>query len=493
VSRAQPIAWSDPRLATAWLVLGAVTVAGVVTWPHTFINADEYLYVGQARLLAGGSLHWHDGAALPGGLPDEPEGVRYPFGWPVLLVAMLWGGLRALYVVPFALHLLAGASFARILARRGAAPELAVLFLAHPVFWSFSRTLMSDAPSAALLVIAIDHWEQGGRARWVTGMALGWSVFMRLGGLFSVAGFLLAVALEVLEPLRGAPSHERRSRAWLQTVRDQVPLASGLLVGAVCLATFNWLASGSPLRTGYTHVTEGTHFATEGLGERVALYLAGLLLIPPFSGALALARPKRCDRWILGAIPVLLFFFAYSYHDRSARWYETLLGGQRLVLAAHVFAMVGTARVWGAITFPGRRLLAVAVAVVFPAVHAVAIGHLVGRYRPTVDLIRACAPQSVAYNRAAARVALANDAARYHILDESPIATSADVAVVALASPTNQPLVRPPEYVLPESLRARIDTCERVGEFFVFDLRGVCPPDRPRVPCDPADFTPSGP
>ncbi|MDW8247600.1 MAG: hypothetical protein RMJ84_13605, partial [Sandaracinaceae bacterium] len=74
----------------------------------------------------------------------------------------------------------------------------------------------------------------------------------------------------------------------------------------------------------------------------------------------------------------------------------------------------------------------------------------------------------------------------YHHIDRSEHAWNADLAVIALATPTNQPLHRPPSYRLPRRLLNY--QCIQKGEFFIFDLKGRCLPFVQGKPCRREDL-----
>ncbi len=460
------VPWSDPRLRDAWIAIAIAAAMSVLLWPAAMINADEYLYAGQARLMLEGRLTWFDGAALPGGANPEPEGVRYPYGWPILLSFGALFGFRGMFVVPLLMHLMGGAIAARMLVRRGLPSHLAAVFLAHPLFWSFSRTLMSDAPTVVVILFAMDAWENRGRPALVGG-ALGYGFFMRFANAFSLAGFGIATLA-----------------AWRRRWRDLLPITIGGAAAGALLLVQNQLVSGHPLRSGYqpgsTSLVDGKMFF-----QHVVLYMGGLLLIPPFSLLAAIIRPRSCDRWALAALPVLGFFFPYSWHDESSRWLETLLGGQRLVLPAHLYLLMATASIWGSTRLFRARTLVLGAVVLGPLLHAFALRHLEERYRPAAEAVRSCEPKVVAYNRSAARVALASDAARFLMVDDGDVDPQADIAIVAFRAPTNRPLDRPIGFRLPVSLASRSTSCRQFGEFYLFDLRGGC-----RAKGNPCDYPP---
>ena len=450
------ISWRDRRLRSAWLVIALAAVVAVIALPRTMINGDEYLYAGEARMLLHGRLLPIDGDPIPGALvASDSEGARYPPGWPALLSIPALFGFRSMFLATLATHLVAGAVLARMLVRRRIAASLVAAYLFHPVFWSFSRTLMSDIPNAAVLLLAMDAWEQNRPT--VAGASVAYSFAMRLANIISISGIALATFSK-----------------WRSQPRLFASLILGAVLGSGAVLLVNFIKFGHPFNSSYG---DAAFKVLNGrmLWPNFCLYTLGLLLIPPFPLACLIVRPREADRWCLMAVPVLLFFFFYSYHDSSRRFLETALGGQRLIIPAHVAMMIGTARIWGEIPIPKLPVVAPIAGVLAALVEYRAVKHLDDRYGAVTALLAGCNPGRIAFNRNASRVALSADARAYYVIDGREPTDLGDVIVVAPSSPTNKPIERAANYRFPPALRERSDTCQKVGEFFIFDLSGRCP------------------
>lgn len=456
------VAWTDPRLRQAWWVLALASAVALLVFPRTVTITDEAHYAGQALGLLHGHLVPTSAEAIPF-LPGKAEQwVRYPYGWPLLLAPLRLLGFRALFLATLALHLLGGAAAARMLVRRGLPAWLAAAYVFHPVAWVFSRTLMSDVPTAALLLLSMDLWEEGKPGRGA--LALGYSIFARMGGVLAAAGVGLAV-------LAGRP----RPR-----VRDVVLLAMGPIVAAAVVVALNRWALGSPLGAWYGG--EGVEALT---GTRIPLHLllyaGGLLLLPPFPLAWLLLRPGECDRWALAALPTLAFFVFYAYHDAAANAVETFLGGQRLILSAHVVLLVATMRAWAAVP-----LLRFRRAVLGAAAACAACASIAWRWRqeerfiPAVEAVRACRPRTLAYNGFALRVAAPVEAREYRVIRRLRPPPLADVVVFA-PHEVSRSVLGVGRRDLPFALRAAAGRCRQAGAFLVFDFAGRCPEGLP--PC----------
>jgi hypothetical protein len=460
------VAWSDRRLRGAWIALGLTALVALAFFPRVMTNADEYNYAGQARMLLHGRLVPIDGDPIPASLGHLDGAVRYPEGWPILLAVGALAGFRGMFLVPLAMHLLAGAVVGRMLVRRGLQSWLAAVYLFHPVFWSYSRTLTSDVPTAAFFLLAMDAWEERKTIR--AGLAAGYSVVMRIASVTALFGFGLAILPEL------------RAR-W----RTAVAVGLGAAVGCAVVLGVNVMVHGDPVRSPYS-AQGAAVISTEMFGENTLLYAAGLLLIPPCPLLWLAWAPKRCERWAVAALPIIAFFLAYAYHETSRRWVETLVAGQRLILIAHAILLVSTASVWARVPLLRRPWLVLAGGVFFAVAECFAVRHLEQRYLPAAEALRACAPQSVGYNTNASRVVLSTDVPSYRVVDEREPIGLADVVMVAPRMPTNRAMTVTTTYELPPSLRDLLPTkCRQLGEFYLFDLSGGCPPRG--APCSPPE------
>ena len=456
--RPQPILaipWRDSRLRAGYLAIVVAGVLGMLLLSRVVINADEYIYAGEARSLLHGRLIPVAGDPFPTehGATDF-EGPRYPPGWPLALaLGALWS-FRAMYVVAILAHLIGGAAMARMMVRRGLPSVLCAVWLFHPLFWSFSRTLMSDVPATALLLLAMDTWENG-RVK-TSALALGYSFLVRVSAPITTAGFAIAL-------LAG----------WRRRGRALMVMGLGAACGLALLLVVNTIKYGHPFRSPYSAATP-TLFSLRTVAENAWIYGLALVAIPPFPLLCLLLRPRSCDRWVWVAIPVVAFFLFYGYRDLSPRFFENLLGGQRLILAAHAALLIAAAEVWSRIPLVRFTPVVLTVGIAATLGHHFTVRHLDRRYGPAAQAIAACQPEKVLYNRYASRVALSTDAKAFYLMDEMAPTVQADVAVLSLRQPTNR-YETPNNFDVPAWLQSRMDRCRRFGEFYVFDLAGRCP------------------
>ena len=292
------IRWSDRRLRSGYLAIAMVALAGLVLLPRVMTNGDEYIYAGEARMLTHGRLLPVAGDPLPSTHSGDFEGPRYPPGWPLLLALGAPLGFRAMFAVALAMHLVGGAATSRMAVRRGLPSVLAAVWLVHPLFWSFSRTLMSDLPSAALLLVAMDAWENHSVGR--SAVAVGYSFLMRVASFTQVTGFAIAIA--------GDLRHRWRALA---------TMALGAFCGTGALLLVNRLKYGHPWHSPYAF-NNLRLLTTAMVKQNLVIYLLGLLLIPPFPLLWLVIRRRSCDRWALVLFPS--YYSSSSMVTVSVHW-----------------------------------------------------------------------------------------------------------------------------------------------------------------------------
>jgi hypothetical protein len=457
------VTWSDHRLRPGFGVMGVAAILGLLLLSRVIVNQDEYLYTGEARMLLHGRLMPVQGDPLPGaGHIYDQEGPRHPPGWPLVLALGAGWGFRGMFLVTLLVHLIGGAAMARMIVRRELPSVLVAAWLFHPLFWSFSRTLMSDVLAISLFAIAMDCWENGNvRA---TAASIGYLFLVRIASVAPVFGFGLAVARDPW-------------RRWKQLF----VLAVGVGCGLAALVGVNMLKYGYAFRSPYSDAQQSL-FTVHMFKENLVVYGLGLLLIPPFPLLCVVWRPRSCDRWALAAVPVVVFFLFYGWRETSPRPLEAFLAGQRYILTAHALLLVATARVWSRIPFIRNAPVVIAVGVLAAVTQYFAVRHLDERYAPAALAISACQPRSVAYNQHAARVAFSNNATSYHLIDDQQPATMDDIAVISLRQLSNR-FEAPVSYRIPAWLDRQSSHCRNFGEFYVYDIAGRC-----RLFGNPCDF-----
>ena len=436
----------------AWLVV--IFALGICAYrPGEFLlNGDEYFYAGQATTLTHGRFVPEDGDGLAVPVLSAGKAVKYPPAWPLLLAVGRVFSVRSMWLVTLIVHLAGGVAFARMLVRRGVPSWACGVWVFHPVAWLYARTVMSDAPAAALLLVALDAWENGDR--WTMATVLAISSAMRVAGALAVAGIALVVFPEA-----------RRRRLDAAAAMAGAGAGMALMLLATQRLTGHWLTSN------YAGSGGAGLIGPQMMLENGLLYAAGLTLLPPFPLAWLAMAPRRVGRWAIAAIPACLFLIAYGYHDAGANHLETLIGGQRLLLPAIALLVVATAEVWSANRWLGRALTVGAAGAAI--VVTFAMGRLEDRFRPAVRAVAACRPRTIAYNLEAGRVALAVNADKYYAVDATRAPNvQADVFVIARRYRSNRAGATSDVDARFSSLRGR---CSTVGDYDIVDVSGNCP------------------
>jgi hypothetical protein len=450
----QRITLADPRLRAGWLVLLSAAVIGALFLPRAITNSDEYYYAGQAYVLSHGRVVPQAGDPLP--LPEvEPAlAFRFPIAWPALLSLARLISFRAMFVLAFAVHLLGAVAAMRMLVRRGAPASMVALYVFHPALFVYGRTLMSDVPAVAALLIAMDAWENSNAP--LSAAGLGFASGMRFATFSALLGFGLATL------------HEWRRR---QLAAVSLALGVALFLGVQALT--NQALAGSAVSTPYVNAAPQL-FGTRLLFENLLLYGAGLALLPPFPLLAAFAAPERVDRWALMALPVVIGALSIDYHDRSSNLLETLVGGQRYTLPAHAALLIATARTWSGWVPVKRRFLVPVAGLTMGLVGCLAMSRLEARYRGAADQLASCAPERVAYNYFAHRVAGSVEASDYVMLadDSAAASTPWDALVLAPGPQSNRPGFDEAWRDSPPHIAGA--RCVRVGAYALYERSGKC-------------------
>jgi len=274
--------------------------------PHLFI-ADQLLLVGSSRYVS-----------------------KYPIGYPFLCaVAHRFAGADAVFLInPVAgvLGLLGAFWMARLLAGSAAAFVATLILACDPVVSFFAASTMTHTTAATAGVwgmLCLWRWCEAGSR----------SALLLCGALAAAATsfryveailFLPIVALFVL--------HTRADSRLNAHVQAGVLMAGALLV-FVPMGIYQWIALGSPFRTGYSLTNESTAFSVKWMWQHTPLLVrqmfetgflpvgvTGLVGIALIRGRVGLFL--AC--WIA---PILLATLAYYHRDNT-------IGDLRLSLSA---------------------------------------------------------------------------------------------------------------------------------------------------------------
>lgn len=310
---AGPLGLDDPR--RAWQVIAALLVLYLVGfacfYPRVVMNVDESQYVHQTLMLLEGRSTIEVTDPLTGET-FEKRPSTYPIGTALLMAPWVasFGWRGAFLVAPIAL-VLAVVMLGRWLQENGRSPLFSLLLFGFVPTLVMSRLAMSDMPSAAMVTLGLWlFWRgrEGPPQRWLlAGFVFGASTALRPPNALT---FLLLCAGTVI----------RWDRHWWA-------LAIGGVAGSAVRLASSAFVLGDPFTARNSYLLE-----LHTIGERLPLFLFGLLVLIP--GGLVLSLLYRGDRRpeIVGTIVSFFVFFVFQRFSTV----ETSLQN-RIVLALRYF------------------------------------------------------------------------------------------------------------------------------------------------------------
>jgi hypothetical protein len=326
--------WVGPLLVTAGLAFAAVQV---VFWPVAIAAQDEASYLAGAYILRHGTV-FSDVAEVPllWSLPHAGHtALLYPPGQSALLAPFTLGGWRLAFAANLLAHLTGFFLFSVLLKRLAIRRVWALLYLFFPPLVLYSRTLMSDVPSAALTVAVLLVWLRGPRGRVLAGALLGASLFLRYANLLTFIFLALAAGLGDLTALRRG-----NSRGW-QIFRLPL-LVAGFLPLCALFVAYNLMVYGHPTTPGYA---SAGLFGLRYLPGHLAVYGAVLMLIYPLMLLAPLVYRGRLRVEVLVvSYGVLLAQSAYYFLNTHGSLAERAFVGSRLLFPAVPLFLVAYAQ-----------------------------------------------------------------------------------------------------------------------------------------------------
>jgi hypothetical protein len=330
-----PLATAPVRHAgwRALLILACVVYLALLAWRIGACagGSDSSGYLNQAKLLRAGTIHTATRALpelpahmlgayayIPLGFSPASAGdpdrmvANYPIGLPLLIAtASLACGWNLAPPLVMLAHALAGLALMYLLARdfklsdRAAMAAVGLLALC-PLYIFASLQVLSDLPALVWTMAAV--WcARRSRDRlawaWAAGAALSLAVLIRPTNALAIVPVALALGGNL--------------RRWCALLAAGMP-------GAALFLTYNAVAYGHPLHTGYGPIWDA--FALRQLAPNLAHYATWLpVLLTPLA-ALALLRPwlssvPQRDRWLLaGWLGAFLGFYLFYPYTRQAWW-----------------------------------------------------------------------------------------------------------------------------------------------------------------------------
>ena len=326
--------WVRPLLVTAGLAFAAVQV---IAWPVAIAAQDEASYLAGAYILRHGTV-FADVAQVPllWSVPHAGHtALLYPPGQSALLAPFTFGGWRLAFTANLLAHLTGFLLFSILLKQLGIRRAWALLYLFFPPLVLYSRTLMSDVPSAALIVAVLLVWLWGPWGRALAGALLGASLFLRYANLLTFIFLALAAGLGDLAALR------RRTGGGWQIFRLP-PLVAGFLPLCALFVVYNLVVYGHPTTPGYASVGQ---FGLRHLPGHLAVYGTVLMLIYPLMLLAPLVYRGRLQVEVLVvSYGVLLAQSAYYFLNTYGSLPERAFVGSRLLFPAVPLFLVAYAQ-----------------------------------------------------------------------------------------------------------------------------------------------------
>jgi 4-amino-4-deoxy-L-arabinose transferase-like glycosyltransferase len=307
----------DRRLvwAVLWLALALYAVGYATHYPRVFTNNDESRYAGETRaFLDHGSALVEKTHPLTGEVRHTTAG-DYPFGMVALMAPFVSAfGWRGAFFPSFVCLLVAVLVTARWLQQERRSPLFALVLLGFPALLVAGRLAMSDAArtaAAALGLWLFFRGLDGKRGAWLlSGFVAGTALSLRETAVLPFVTFFAGAML-------------RRDRGW-----------TALLAGGLAGTTVHLI--GNRILFGQAFAVRGFvfyPFDVAGLGDRLWLYLFGLLVLVPAGLACGLAYRGRRRPEVVAAI--VFFFLFYVFQAYGMVESGTL---KRLVIALRYFA-----------------------------------------------------------------------------------------------------------------------------------------------------------
>lgn len=312
-----------------WLVppLAFIAIA-IALYPVAISIKDESVYLATAYILRAGTV-FADVAHVSVISPVQHGGhvaPLYPPGVGALLLPAVLISWHAVFAVNLLLQVAGFFIFRDLLGRLGISRGWAILYLFYPTLVLYSRTVMSEVPSATMLLLALDLYARTNRSwRIGAGAVLGLLGFFRFANpipaTLLIAGALVADIAEqglgdvVRSPLR------RSTRA--------LPLLLGFVPVTLLFVGFNLHVYGAP----FGPYGSAGSFGPRYIPNHLLVYAADLTLIWPLMVLAPLFYRGRLWREAtMSTYGTLLVMASWYYVDDVHGSAENVVTTPRLLL-----------------------------------------------------------------------------------------------------------------------------------------------------------------
>ncbi len=330
--------------------VGFYTAVYFIYYPPIFAFRDESAYLSMAFVLRQGAVFLEQTAIPVLGKMVTPDHVvsLYALGNSVLLIPFTFLGWERIFLYGLICHLLGVIYFRKLaLLFDLRSPLIVLLYLFFPAGVFFSRTIMSDIPSATLFIAASYYYFHPRSMKWISGLLFGANVLLRATSLILIVPFALLLIVRSVG--------ERR---YSDLVHFMCPVVVFLVAGA----TLNKFLYGGFFLTAYSEVYTGvTNFSLGNVRDNLVHYLLSVMLVYPLMFPLCFfARSIRRPEIVLSVVTVFLFYSLYYFHDQFAGRWTTTVFGTRFLFPVFPFMLLGygevLTRILDRLGHPARRM-----------------------------------------------------------------------------------------------------------------------------------------
>jgi len=296
------------------LIIGLIvfSIQFFLFYPPTYGLVDEAAYLTTVFAFQKGTI-FYDQA----GIVQAPMAVRvaehniskYPPGNAVLLLPFSLLDWRLTFVRGYIMMVIGLWIFSQLLSHYRLSSIYALLFMFHPSFVLYSRTIMSDLPTAILTLIGVYFFIR--RKNFIAGVFMGIGISIRYPTLF------IAITLGSILPFK---------REWQYLAK----FILGMGISIIPLILYNLIGAGSifgPIAGYGSDISFNFNWQTFKTFFLLLIIIYPLLLIIPF-----FSRMK--EKWLF-IVPVSIFIIFYSFQsfvDTGHNFFESLIRGQRYML-----------------------------------------------------------------------------------------------------------------------------------------------------------------
>ena len=353
----------------AWRIwaVGAAFLAALLAlfYPKTTIIADEMHYLSGSQYFLSGKAFdrsseawfWKQTRRKDGESVERTLWAASPT-FSVLLIPFVAAGWHSAFVLGTVAQVLAFGGMIYVLRRRGLDPLWATLYLLHPTLVLYSRTVMADVPSSALVVLVLVLLHRERPAYFLAGLVMGFMMMLKMSNLPVVAVFALVT---FARDMTWRWSKEADGSGGIRL--RWLAMGLGMLPAIVGLALINAHFFNSPFGNGYREEVAG--FSSAHYLERL-LYYAGMLMLfyPLMLAAPVFLRGRYRWEMRLSCLGVLLFFSACVWVEPGNSLLEAAIRALRYQTTALPFYIVAYAAMipWLAKKVHAQRFIRAALA-----------------------------------------------------------------------------------------------------------------------------------